>query len=476
MAVKGGYRYGDDPNVDQTGWIWWETSEGKGFSPPDEVPSGAKRQISGGGSGGRGGKRKDTGGRGGGGSAKGEATGVPSGGGGPAGGGKPKADGGDGDGATPMDVSADDMSRAVFGGGGDGSDSEWSAGGNDSDNGGSGTGGSGGGDTDSGGSGGNGDGNGSSSGSDDSDSDGGGSDSDDSDSEDSDSGGTDSASDDSGSGGSGGRSRGGGGRSRGGGGRGRGGGDSGRRKKYQSGKHQPEGRARVTRSDLIEILTTPSIPRYEASDKAHMAACRKEADEKKKKREGTAPRAGRTKYGIGSMPNIAAALGGLTDDSSGFPLKNGVFFDREKLEGLEESFNIAYFMDPKHIGVTLGTTMVEKGGRKLVVQSFERGEYTLEDGKTKMRQWELLKCQKGGSVTLDDARRRFILHLVTTQTIMKIHGAPFVRGARHSRMLWNIDAAIRRLEKDDGVELVDGEMDLSELKELKVRGIRDVVG
>ncbi|CAN0344683.1 unnamed protein product, partial [Ectocarpus sp. 6 AP-2014] len=107
------------------------------------------------------------------------------------------------------------------------------------------------------------------------------------------------------------------------------------------------------------------------------------------------------------------------------------------------------------------------GGRSLVVKSFDHGEYTLEDDETKIRQWGLLECKCGGGVTLDDALRRFILHLVSTQTIMKIHGAPFVRGDKYPEMLWNIRDAITRLEEEEDVELEDGEMDLPELEELK---------
>ncbi|CAM9497026.1 unnamed protein product, partial [Pylaiella littoralis] len=241
---------------------------------------------------------------------------------------------------------------------------------------------------------------------------------------------TDSDSDDSDSGGrdSGGRGRGGGGRGRGGGGGRRGGGGRGR----GGGGRAPRrlnAPVRVTGPDLMEIFTTPSSdPRYEASDKAHIAAYRKEADRKLKKREGTAPSAKCTKYGIGSMPKIEMVLRGLTEDSKGLPLKNGVFFDREQLKDLKEDFNIAYTLDPEHIGVSLRKTKVLKGGRSLVVNSFDHGVYTMEDGKTKMKQWELLKCKCGGSVTFDDALRRYILHLGATQTIMKIHGAPFVRG------------------------------------------------
>ena len=44
------------------------------------------------------------------------------------------------------------------------------------------------------------------------------------------------------------------------------------------------------------------------------------------------------------------------------------------------------------------------------------------------------------------------------------------------KMLWNIRDAIARLEEEKDVELEDGEMDLPELEELKVRRIRDVVG
>lgn len=235
---------------------------------------------------------------------------------------------------------------------------------------------------------------------------------------------------------------------------------------------------RVEGPDLMKIFTTPSSdPRYEASDKAHIAAYREEADRKLKKREGTAPSAKYTKYGIGSMPKIEMVLRGLTEDSKGLPHKNKVFFDRKQLEDLKDNFNIAYTLDPEHIGVTLGKTKVKKGGRSLVVNSFDHGEYTMEDGKTKMKQWELLECKCGGSVTLDDALRRYIVHLVTTQTIMKIHGAPFVRGDKYPEMLWNINDAIARLE-DEGtdVELEDEEMDLPELQELKVKRIRDVVG
>lgn len=457
----------------------YNKTQGHTYQRADAVPSQKKRNAGDDGKaagvhgGGGGGKRKPCGGgraggakrkagRDGGGGAKRKAggTGGVDGGGASAstGGGRADGNGNDG-GADPMEESDDDTSRATFDGDGGGSDSEWSAGGNG--------GGDGGGDTD-------GESDfrscGSDVGSDDggSDSDDSGSDCDysDSDSDHSDSGDTDRCSVDSGSSGSSGRSR--------------GGGDSCGRKKYQSGKKQPDGRARVTTQELIEILTAPSSdPRYEKSDKEHMAACRKEADEKKKRREGTAPRAGGTKYGIGSMPNIARVLRGLTEDSRGLPLKNGVFFDRDELPGLKDDFNIAYFLDPKHIDVQIDKTRVVKGGRELVVKSFNNGEYTLGDDLTKMRQWELLECRKGGRVTLHDALRRFILHLVTTQTIMKLHGAPFVRSAgrrKQSTMLWNIDDAIRRLEKDDGAELADGEMGLSELRDLKVRRfLRDAV-
>lgn len=235
----------------------------------------------------------------------------------------------------------------------------------------------------------------------------------------------------------------------------------------------------------MEIFTTPSSdPRYEASDKAHIATYRERAGTKLKKRKGTAPTAKRTKYGIGSMPKLEVVLRGLTEDPKGLPLKNGVFFDRDELPHLKDDFNIAYMMDPNHIGVTVRDniaegcepTKVKKGGRSLVVKSFDHGEYTLEDGETKIRQWELLECKCGGGVTLDDALRRFILHLVTTQTIMKIHGAPFVRGDKYKEMLWNIRDAMTRLEEEEDVELEDGEMDLPELEELKVRRIRDVGG
>lgn len=183
------------------------------------------------------------------------------------------------------------------------------------------------------------------------------------------------------------------------------------------------------------------------------------------------------------MPKLEVVLRGLTEDSKGLPLKNGVFFDREQLKHLKEDFNIAYMMDPNHTGDTLGDlakkrepTKVKIGERSVVVKSFDHGECTLEGVKTKIRQWELLKCKCGGGVTLDDALRRFILHLVSTQTIMKIHGAPFVRGDKYPEMLWNIRDAITRLEEEEDVELEDGEMDLPELEELKVRRIRGVVG
>ncbi|CAN0218654.1 unnamed protein product, partial [Scytosiphon promiscuus] len=164
-----------------------------------------------------------------------------------------------------------------------------------------------------------------------------------------------------------------------------------------------------------------------------------------KKREGTAPSAKRTNYGKGSMPKLEVVLRGLTEDSKGLPLKNGMFFDRKQLSDLKDDFNIAYMLDPNHIGVALDKTKVKNGGRSLVVKSFDDGEYTLEDDETKIRQWELLECKCGGGVTLDDALRRFILHLVSTQTIMKIHGAPFVRGEKYPEMLWNIRDAIARL-------------------------------
>ncbi|CAM9531875.1 unnamed protein product, partial [Ectocarpus sp. 6 AP-2014] len=201
-------------------------------------------------------------------------------------------------------------------------------------------------------------------------------------------------------------------------------------------------------------------PRYEASDKTHIATYRERSETNLKKREGTAPSAKRTKYGIGSMPKLEVVLRGLTEDSKGLPLKNGVFFDRKQLSDLKDDFNIAYMLDPNHIGVALGKTKVKKGGRSLVVKSFDHGEYTLEDDETKIRQWELLECKCGGGVKLDDALRRFILHLLSTQTIMKIHGAPFVRGDKYPEMLWNTRDAITRLEEEEDVELEDGEMDL----------------
>lgn len=431
-------------------------SKGDGLAYSGDRSSGGKRKAVGGGSGsgggGRGGKRKTAGDGaipmnvvdGGGGDDSGTVPMNVVGG----GGGRGSRDGGDDDdGAAPMEVSDDDMSRAAFGGGGGGSESEWSAGGNDGDDGGSDTDGEG--DISSRGSGGTGSGSddsGGSGGSDDSGSGG--------------SGGTGSGSDDSG--GNSGNSDGSGGRGRGGGGR---------------APKRLNGTARVSGPDLMGIFTTPSSdPRHEASDKAHIATYRERSETNLKKREGTAPSAKRTKYGIGSMPKLEVVLRGLTEDSEGLPLKNGVFFDRKQLSDLKDDFNIAYMLDPNHIGVALGETKVKRGGRSLVVKSFDHGEYTLGDDETKIRQWELLECKCGGGVSLDDALRRFILHLVSTQTIMKIHGAPFVRGDKYPEMLWNIRDAIARLEEEEDVELEDGELDLPELEELKVRRIRDVVG
>lgn len=446
VPATGGYAYRDNPNVDQTGWVWWNSSVGEGYCPPDEVPRGAAVRVPGGGGSKASRKRKvikNTGSRGKA-SRKHKAPGdtdgddddgaspvevndaataapmdVAGGGGGDDGGDGGVTpmdvvgdgggeDGGDG-GVAPVDMGDDDVSVASFGGGGgDDSDNEWSAGGNDRDNDGGSSSGSGGDDTD-----------------------GEGSDSD-------------------------GRGRGGGGRGRGGGGR---------------APKRLNGTSRLSGPYLMELFTTPSSdPKYEKSDKEHIAANRKQADDKFKKREGTAPVAKCTKYGIGSMPRLEIVLRGLTEDSRGLPIKNGVFFDRKQLKDLKDDFNIAYTLDPKHIGVTICKTKVKKGGRELVVKSFNHGEYTMEDDKTKMKQWELLEFICGGSVKLEDALRRFIIHLVTTQTIMKIHSAPFVRKAKYPEMLWNIDDAIERFEEEGtDVELEDGEMDLPELKELKVR-------
>ncbi|CAN0450740.1 unnamed protein product, partial [Pylaiella littoralis] len=342
------------------------------------------------------------------------------------------------------------MSRATFGGGGGGSDSD---GGNDGDDGGGDPSSSGGGDTDgegdisSRGSGGN-------SGGTDSSSD--------------DSGGTDSSSDDSDSGGGGGRGRGGGGSSRGSNRGGRGGGGSSR------------GSSRGGRGSSNPAKRHTS--RHEASDTERIAAKRAQSDKTTKSRAKTVDTAKRTEYGVGTVPRLAKMLTGLTKEPNNGDLliKDGVYFDHDRLKELESDFNTAYMFNPIHIGVTLNKTnvgnggreptKVESGGRELVVESFNDGKYMLEDG-TEIGQWELLEKRCDGGVTLDDECRRFVGYKVSTYVSMMARGVPFERAGKNMSgvgMLWNVDDAIAKIETG-GFDLDEGDMNLQQLRALKER-------
>ncbi|CAM9452628.1 unnamed protein product, partial [Ectocarpus sp. 13 AM-2016] len=178
--------------------------------------------------------------------------------------------------------------------------------------------------------------------------------------------------------------------------------------------------------------------------------------------EKTVKSAGRTAYGVGTVPGLAKILSGLTEEPNNDNLlvEDGVYFRRDKLEELKSAFSAAYMFNPSHIGVYVNKTKVEIGGRELVVTSFNTGKYTLEDG-TEIGQWELLETRCDGGVTLDDECSRFVRFLVTTYTAMMAHGVPFERagGNMSGGMLWNVDDAITRLESGR-FDLDEGDMNL----------------
>ena len=240
--------------------------------------------------------------------------------------------------------------------------------------------------------------------------------------------------------------------------------------KKSSGKKQPPGMARMTAPDMGRLFTTPD-PGHKASDTERIAKKREQSDLAKKHRAKTVSTAGRTAYGVGTVPGIAKMLTGLTKEpnNGNLLINEEVYFDRDRLEELKFDFNTAYMFNPIHIGVALKETKVEIDERELVVSSFDNGKYKLEDG-TEIGQWELLEKRCDGGVTLDDECRRFVRYLVTVYTSMMARGVPFDRdGGNMSRgMLWNVKDAIARLESGY-FDVDEDEMDLQELRELEER-------
>ena len=484
------------------GSTWGQTDvirTSKGTVPANQIPrpvsGGAKRKAGG----------KGGGGSGGGSGGKRKAVGGGSGGGGkcPAGGAKRKAGGtgasastgggradgnGNGNGADPMEVSGDDMSRATFGGGGGGTGSD---GGNDGDDGGGDPSSSGG----SGGTGGN--------------SDDGGSGSDDSDSGSDDS---HSGSEDSDSGGSGGRGRGRGGRGGGRCGRGRGGGDRGgrggrgrggrrrvlstkcdavRQRKCRS--RRAKGKMTPSSTKIGNWLIEPVLPclgRF-------LSANRKLAGERAEDHVGTATRADPKSAGAKTVADLANPISLLSDSSdNAFEVFDDIFFPRANMDllrqkekkvsegdkpvyklmkGLKKRYDLDYVFDPTDIDVVIGQTVVQGVNVRGKVMAFKSGEYIIQGSKgvqERVKQWDLLENRIGNGVTLEQDLARYIRQLAGAHTITVGQIVPFISAddkLMTDGMLLDVDGGLSRAKSSsDGTDSTSG-LPLRKLDAIKAK-------
>lgn len=162
---------------------------------------------------------------------------------------------------------------------------------------------------------------------------------------------------------------------------------------------------------------------------------------------------------------------GLCEKSSGgLEILNGVSFKRSKLESLKSCYDTSYMFNPENIGVVLGTTEVTIDDMVHVVKSFDHGKYIVGDCGLKITQWELLQNRRDRGVTLESDLRRFILHLVSTYTVMMVHVVPFFSGGSNvtTGMLWNVDDAVARANMDDRID-PESEVTIAKLDRIKNR-------
>lgn len=244
---------------------------------------------------------------------------------------------------------------------------------------------------------------------------------------------------------------------------------------WSSGEDVRPGQKRVNSTEMASILGAP----WDDKICEFVESSKKTCDAKAEKFEGTCPRASFAPSGITSVPFIAKVLtNGLCEKSSdGLEILNGVYFKPSKLESLKSCYDTPYMFNPENIGVVLGTTEVRIDDKVHVVKSFDHGSYIVGDRGLKITQWELLQNRCDQSVTLESDLRRFILHLVSTYTVMMAHVVPFISGGSNvtTGMIWNVHDAVARANMDGRID-PESEMTITKLIRIKnrVETLRDL--
>ncbi|CAN0085292.1 unnamed protein product [Pylaiella littoralis] len=218
-------------------------------------------------------------------------------------------------------------------------------------------------------------------------------------------------------------------------------------------------------------ITARLVEPWQDESREWMDSKRESGGEKAQERGGTFSRAANEPSGNTSIPVMIKLLddGLCADQGEGdIEISDGVYSKRTELQHLQFYYDKSYAFDPKNIGVILGETRVRIDGGVHVVKSVDHGKYTLEGRDSTITQWELLENRCEDEVTLDADLRRFILHLVTTYTIMMGSVVPVLSGVL-TGMLWNPNDAIDRANgSGDGID-PESKQKISELMSIKVR-------